>query len=99
VGKVDWTDEASRWLRRIYEHIAGDDSGAAMRTVRGILEKAQLLGRFPELGQQYGGQTERHIRVLRYGHYRIAYLVKSGGDIDVLGVFHDRLDIRRYLGR
>lgn len=53
----------------------------------------------PELGQQYRGQTERHIRVLRYGHHRIAYLVKPGGDIDVLGVFHERLDIRRYLGR
>jgi toxin ParE1/3/4 len=99
VGKIDWTDEASRWLRRIYEHIAGDDSGAAMRTVRGILGKAQLLGRFPELGQQYRGQPDRDIRVLRYGHYRIAYLVKPGGDIDVLGVFHERLDIRRYLGR
>ncbi len=70
-----------------------------MRTVRGILEKAQLLSRFPELGQRNQQYADRHICVLRFGHYRIAYLVKPGGDIDVLGVFHERLDIRRYLGR
>ena len=32
----------------------------------------------------------------RYGHYRIAYLVKEDGDIDILGVFHGALDINRY---
>lgn len=97
MGKVDWTDEASLWLRRIYQYIAAEDAAAAMRTVRGILAKAQMLGRFPELGQQYGRHVDRHIRVLRYGHYRIAYLLKPGGNVDVLGVFHERLDIRRYL--
>ena len=34
---------------------------------------------------------------LLYGQYRIAYLVKDGGDIDILGVFHGALDIKRYL--
>lgn len=97
MGRVVWTDEANRWLRRIYQHIAHDDPVAAMRTVRGILEKARLLGQFPELGQQYTRQPERHIRVLRYGHYRIAYLVEPVGDVAVLGVFHERLDVKRYL--
>lgn len=47
MGEVAWTDEASRWLERIYEHIAEHDADAAMRTVRGILGKAQLLPAFP----------------------------------------------------
>jgi plasmid stabilization system protein ParE len=34
--------------------------------------------------------------VLLYGHYRIAYLVKASGDIDILGVFHGALDIEKY---
>jgi len=97
VGKVAWTDEASRWLRRIYDHIAIDDPDAAMRTVRGVLKKAELLARFPELGQRCLRYSDRHVRVLRYGHYRIAYLVKPKGDVDILGVFHERLDIRQYL--
>src|SRR5690606_30421023 len=86
VGRVDWTDEASRWLRRIYDYIAADNPEAAMRTIRGILGKAQMLARFPEMGQRYVRHTDRHIRILRYGHYRIAYLVKPGGNVDVLGV-------------
>ena len=40
---------------------------------------------------------EREVRILLYGHYRIAYLVKSAEEIDILGVFHGALDIRRYL--
>ena len=40
--------------------------------------------------------SDRHVRVLLYGHYRIAYLVKDGGGIDVLGVFHGALDISKY---
>jgi toxin ParE1/3/4 len=28
--------------------------------------------------------------------YRIAYLIKEDGNIDVLGVFHGALDIGRY---
>ena len=31
-----------------------------------------------------------------YEHYRIAYLVKPGGNIEILGVFHGALDIDRY---
>ena len=33
---------------------------------------------------------------LLYEHYRITYLVKPDGDIDILGVFHGALDIDRY---
>lgn len=35
------------------------------------------------------------MRILLYGHYRIVYLVKDGGNIDILGVFHGSLDITR----
>jgi toxin ParE1/3/4 len=35
--------------------------------------------------------------VLLYGHYRIAYLLTPERDIEILGVFHTALDVRRYL--
>jgi toxin ParE1/3/4 len=38
-----------------------------------------------------------HIRILLYGHYRIAYLLKPDDNIDILGVFHGALDLERYL--
>lgn len=84
-------------MRDIYEFIAKDNRQAAGRTVETIYEKAQILRQFPESGYRYHFRQDRHIRILLYGHYRIAYLIKDDGNIDVLGVFHGALDLDRYL--
>lgn len=97
MGQVNWTDEAVCWLSDIHDYIANDNPEAAQRVVLGILDKAQTLTRFPHMGYRYEGESERDVRILLYGHYRIAYLIKVNGDIDVLGVFHGALDIKRYL--
>lgn len=54
-----------------------------------------MLVNFPEIGHRYWA-SPRHVRILLYGHYRIAYLIKEDGNIDILGVFHGSLDITRY---
>jgi plasmid stabilization system protein ParE len=95
VAKVNWTDEARRWLQEIYDYIATDNPDAAYRTVSEIHEKAGLLGQFPEMGSLYRG--DRKVRILLSGQYRIAYVIKPPTDIDVIGVFHGALDIDRYL--
>jgi toxin ParE1/3/4 len=97
VGEVRWTLEAARWLHEIHDYIAQDNPEAALRTVRGIHRLAESLVSFPECGYLYQRQPERNIRVLLYGHYHIAYLVKPAGGVDILGVFHGALDIDRYL--
>ncbi|MFZ2959430.1 MAG: type II toxin-antitoxin system RelE/ParE family toxin [Candidatus Ozemobacteraceae bacterium] len=97
MGEIIWTEEAERWLRDIYDYIAPVSQESAIRVVEAIYEKAQLLGRFPEIGHRYDRVQDRHVRILLYGHYRIAYLIKPNGDIDILGVFHGALDIDRYL--
>lgn len=38
-----------------------------------------------------------YIRILLYGHYRIAYLVTETRDVQLLGIYHGALDIDRYL--
>ena len=96
MGQVRWTLEAERWLREIYDYIARDNPAAALRTVQGITEKAETLTRFPERGYRYHERSNEHVRILLYGHYRIAYLVQ-GEDVTILGVFHGALDIDRYL--
>jgi toxin ParE1/3/4 len=63
--------------------------------VLAIRAKTEILLTFPELGYRYRERPE--VRVLLYGHYRIAYLVTAKRDIEILGVFHGALDIRRYL--
>jgi toxin ParE1/3/4 len=95
MAEIRWTDEAQRWLQDIYEYIAADNAEAAARTVQGIYDRAQDLARFPEIGQRYPA-SDRHVRILLYGHYRIAYLITDDKNIDILGVFHGALDITRY---
>ncbi len=57
----------------------------------------QILKTFPEMGHIYENHYNRNIRILLYGHYRIAYLMKSSTEIDILGIFHGSLNIDRFL--
>jgi toxin ParE1/3/4 len=93
---INWTHESEIWLRDIYNYIAVDDPDAAARTITRIYEKAQLLRTHPRLGHRYEPEQSREVRILLYEHYRITYLIKPSGDIDVLGVFHGALDIDQY---
>ena len=95
MAKIDWTEEALRWLEDIFEYIAADNEEAATKTIQGIYDRVQVLADFPEIGQRYL-PSKRNVRILLYGHYRIAYLVKPDQNIDILGVFHGALDISKY---
>ena len=95
--KIHWTSEANKWLKDIFDYIAIDNPEAATNVVSSIYNKAQILRKFPEIGHKYRTETDGEIRILLYGHYRIAYLVKTKDGIDILGVFHGALDIDRYL--
>ncbi|EHO41776.1 plasmid stabilization system [Caldithrix abyssi DSM 13497] len=97
MAQIRWTPEAERWLREIYNYIAQDNGSAAQRVVTGIYKKAQILKDFPEIGYKHRSEPEGDIRILLYGHYRIAYLVRENEVIDILGVFHGAMDIDRYL--
>jgi plasmid stabilization system protein ParE len=96
LAEINWTRESEVWLRDIYDYIAADDADAAARTINNIYEKAQLLRNHPRLGHRYEAEQSREIRILLYEHYRITYLIKPDGNIDILGVFHGALDIDRY---
>lgn len=95
MASIAWTAEAQRWLQEIHDYIAQDNPSAASRTVDGLIERTELLLTFPEIGYRYGARV--NVRVLLFGHYRIAYLIKPDGDIDILGVFHGALEIEQYL--
>jgi plasmid stabilization system protein ParE len=97
MAEIRWTAEARAWLRRIHDYIARDNPEAATRVIEEIHEKALPLRSFPESGHRYFVKSEQNIRILLYGHYRIAYLIKPDGNIDILGVFHGAMDIEEYL--
>lgn len=95
--KIWWTKESEKWLKDIHDYIAQDKPQAALNVVAGIYKKAQILCEFPEIGYKYRSEPEGDIRILLYGHYRIAYLIRSVERIDILGVFHGALDLEKYL--
>ena len=95
MAEIRWTEEALRWLADIYEYVSIDEPSAASNIVLGIHNRAQDLLVYPEIGYRYS-PAQRNVRILLYGHYRIAYLIKNDGDIDILGIFHGALDITRY---
>lgn len=97
MAKIRWTPEAEKWLREIYNYIAQDNMNAAERVIMEIYKRAQVLKDFPEIGYKYRSEAEGDIRILLYGHYRIAYLIRNKDMIDILGVFHGAMDIGRYL--
>lgn len=93
--ELNWTEEANQWLEDIFEYIALENPDAARRVAIGIYERAQTLKNFPHSGYHYQAST-RDVRILLYGHYRIAYLIKPDNNIDILGIFHGSLEISKY---
>jgi len=97
MAEINWTLEAERWLKDIHDYISLDNPAAAQKVVKEIYQKTQLLVRFPKLGQRYDALPKHPTHILLYGHYRIAYRIKTDNNIDILGVFHGALEIDKYL--
>lgn len=97
MAEIKWTSEAELWLKDIYNYISEDNPEAGESVVSGIYQKVQMLRDFPKIGHAYRKEAPEDIRILLYGHYPIAYLIKPDENIDILGVFHGAMDIRRYL--
>ena len=74
MARLNWTEEAQGWLKDILEFIAADNPEAAVQTVQGIYARAQTLLDHPAIGHRYES-SERDVRILLSGHYRIAYLL------------------------
>jgi len=94
---INWTEEALFWMQDIYNYIAQDNQKSAKKVVQGIYNKVQILQSFSKIGYIYENEQNHEIKILLYGHYRIAYLIKEDQNIDILGVFHGALAIERYL--
>ena len=95
--EINWTNEAEYWLREIYDYISKDSIKIAKKVVNDIYDKVQILKSHPRIGYKYENNYNKEIRILLYGHYRIAYLIKNDKEIDILGIFHGALDIKKYL--
>ena len=92
MAKLRWTDEAVKWLQEIHEYISNDNINIANKVIKGIYDKAQILELMPKVGYKY--QDRDDVRILLYGHYRIAYFLKDRETIDILDIFHAHLILK-----
>ena len=96
MAEIRWTNEAISWIEKIYQYIAEENPVAAQNVIEGIYEKAQVLEAFPKIGAKYRDERDGEIRILLYGHYRIAYILKDD-IVEILGIFHGAMKIENYL--
>jgi toxin ParE1/3/4 len=98
MAELRWSLEALDWLEDIHRYIAQDNPQAAAKVTDGILQKADVLTTYPDIGTRLRIVPEGEVRMILYGHYRIAYLCRNDTNvIEILGVFHGALDIDRYI--
>ena len=97
MAEIVWTTESLDCLGQIHDYIAADNPKATRKVVSGIYDKIQMLSRQPQIGQRYEVITDREVREILYGHYRIAYLIRTDSRVEILGIFHGRMDIERFL--
>ena len=95
--KVLWTGESKKWLGEIYDYISSDSPDNAKKVIYNIIDRADVLRDFPSIGQRLLDWLDYEIRMILYGHYRIVYRIVSELRIDVLGVYHNALDLKQHL--
>jgi plasmid stabilization system protein ParE len=96
MAEIRWIEETLKWLLNINEYIAEDNPIAAQKVVDEIYERIQILELFPEIGYKYRDEPDGQVRILLYGHYRIAYFIRKDS-IEILGIFHGSMEIDRLI--
>ncbi|MFA7330664.1 MAG: type II toxin-antitoxin system RelE/ParE family toxin [Candidatus Delongbacteria bacterium] len=94
---LSWSAEAEACLRDIHDFIARERPQAAVRVVLGILRVAEMLQDYPLAGSPYRLEEVGELRMLRCGRYRIPYPLLAADHVIVLGVFHESMNLDRFL--
>ena len=93
--KILWTDPALSDLAAIRDYIARDSEYYATQFIGRILEAAENLLSFPEMGRKVPESRNRdHVRELLFQNYRIIYRIASN-QIQIITVLHGARDLRR----
>jgi len=86
--KVRWTDFALENLIAIGDYIERDSYVYAQLTVNSLFNSVDILEQHPFAGRIVPEFSNRNIRELIRGNYRIVYKLISEIDIDIITVHH-----------
>ncbi len=65
MARLIWSDNALTWLKTIHDYIAQDNPAAAGKVVDGIIQKAEMLCTFPDMGARWKALPDGDVRVGR----------------------------------
>jgi addiction module RelE/StbE family toxin len=84
--RVVWTEQAFLRLAEIEEFIARANPSAAVELVARLIEKAEALTKFPQMGREVPEIPGSDLRELIDGNYRIVYRIGKK-NIEIITVF------------
>ncbi|MCL2117606.1 MAG: type II toxin-antitoxin system RelE/ParE family toxin [Planctomycetaceae bacterium] len=85
--EIVWTAEAKCMLLKIFDGLANDSTTVATSVAHSIYRKVQRLQESPQIGWCYPHTAKRDVRIMLFGHYRIAYEIHGSGYIVILGAY------------
>ena len=88
--KISWSERAQDQVREIFEYISEDRPLVAERILEDLLERVQLLSKFPEQGAPWGGPRRPDLRSIIFESYRLVYRI-GAQELAVLSVRHTRM--------
>ncbi len=88
---VIWSIPAKQDLKKIYDYIARDSKYYAEKVSQDIVEKSELLHKFPKIGRVVPEIGEANIREVIVYSYRLIYEI-SPDKIEILALIHCKQD-------
>ncbi len=80
-------------LKNIKDFVSKDSKYYAMRHINKILQRTQVLKKYPKAGKVVAEIEDEQVRELVLGNYRIIYQVVSDSRIDILTIHHSARDL------
>lgn len=87
MASISWSENARNNLIEIYEFVSGHSLAQADSVINSIIEKAQILERFPEMGKPVKELPGKGYRELLVKSYRIIYGIEEE-KVNVITIHH-----------
>lgn len=94
MAKVIWTNSAIEDLKAIHEYISKDSIYYADKQIDRIVERVEILEKFPQIGRMVPEFNIGLIRELIEGNYRIIYRIESTGNIGIVRIHHSARSLK-----
>jgi plasmid stabilization system protein ParE len=86
---IHFTQDAELSLEAVAEFSLANYGARGAQYVRELLDVVNKLERFPHMGQEVEGRTDKMMRV-RYERHMVYYQIEAAGHVLVIEVLHEK---------